>query len=100
MDTSLYVTKTTLEDFSATTPSPKKAAWWSEVAVAHERAIAQLAAPMRKAYLLYAHAEMPVAQIAAALGLTLAAAKSRVFRARNAVHLSIEQMWSAEGNRG
>ncbi len=100
INTSLYLTTARLEDFAAPTPSPEKSAWWSQVAIAHERAIAQLAAPMRKAYLLYAHAEMPLAQIAAALGLILAAAKSRIFRARNAVHLSIEQMWSTDGNRG
>ena len=100
IDTSLYLTTARLEDFSAPTPSPEKSAWWSQVASAHEQAIAQLTAPTRKAYLLYAHAEMPIAQIAVTLDLTLAAAKSRVFRARNAVHSSIEQMWSAEGDRG
>ena len=96
IDTSHYLATAKLEDFSSPMQSPEKAAWWSQVATAHEKAIAQLPATMRKAYLLYAHAEMPIAQIAVELGLSLPAAKTRVFRARNAVRTSIEKMWFME----
>ena len=96
IETTHYLTTAKLEDFSSPVQSPEKAAWSSQVTAAHERAIAQLPAIMRRAYLLYAHAELPIAQIAIELGLTLPAAKSRVFRARNTVRLLVEQMWSME----
>ncbi len=62
-DTSLYLTKAKLEDISAPTPSPEKSAWRSEVAAAHERAIAQLPAPMRKDCTRIPRCRLPKSQL-------------------------------------
>jgi hypothetical protein len=42
---------------------------------------------------LYASSEMPISEVAESLGLTVPAAKSRIFRARSAMRLSLRDVW-------
>jgi RNA polymerase sigma-70 factor (ECF subfamily) len=81
-----------LHDFVSPARTPEMCAWNQEVAGALERAFYRLPPPLRAAYTLYALSEMPVSEVAASLGLTVPAAKSRIFRARNAMRLSLENV--------
>ena len=82
-----------LRDFASPARTPEMFAWNQEVGGALERAFCRLAQPLQAAYRLYALSEMPVSEVAAALGLTVPAAKSRIFRARSTMRLSLEEVW-------
>ena len=84
-----------LREFASTARTPEVSAWNQEVAGALNRAFGRLAPSLRSAYRLYALSEMPVSEVAASLGLTVPAAKSRIFRARSAMRLSLEGVWSS-----
>jgi len=83
-----------LHDIASPARTPELCAWNRELAGALERAIRRLAPPLRAAYSLYVLSEMPVSEVAASLGLTVPAAKSRIFRARIAMRLSLKKIWS------
>jgi RNA polymerase sigma-70 factor (ECF subfamily) len=83
-----------LRGFASPARTPEASAWNEEVAGALKRALCRLAPPLRAAYTLYALSEMPVSEVAASLGLTVPAAKSRIARARSAMRLSLEDVWS------
>jgi RNA polymerase sigma-70 factor (ECF subfamily) len=83
-------------DFVSLTLSPEKLAWRREVSAAHDLAISRLPEHLRAAYSLYAVSDMSVAEVAKALGLTLAATKSRIFRARCTMRTSLERVWRGE----
>jgi RNA polymerase sigma-70 factor (ECF subfamily) len=84
-----------LRDFASPARTPEMSAWNQEVAGALKRAFCRLAPPLRAAYSLYALSEAPVSEVATSLGLTVPAAKSRIFRARSAMRLSLKEVWSS-----
>jgi RNA polymerase sigma-70 factor (ECF subfamily) len=79
---------------AARTPTPEKAAWCEEIAVAFSRAVAGLPHHLREAYTLVTVSELPIHEAASSLGLTLAATKSRLFRARAGIRASLEPVRS------
>jgi RNA polymerase sigma-70 factor (ECF subfamily) len=82
-----------LDDFPSQLLSPEKAAWCREIAVAHGDAIAALPKHLCEAYTLFALSGLTIADVARQLGLTIPATKSRLFRARNAMRISLRPLW-------
>ena len=74
--------KSTLELLRSTTPDPETSAWFSELNSAHAQAVARLPKNLRDAYALHVVSGLALTDVAEVLGLTLAATKTRVFRAR------------------
>lgn len=63
-------------------PTPEECAWSREIGSACSGAVANLPGDLREAFNLYATSGFTVREVAAALGLTVPAAKARIFRAR------------------
>ncbi len=82
--------------FTAQGPTPEKSAWCKELATAHTRALAKLPGTLQAAYTLYALSDMSIADVATALRLKPAAAKSRIFRARAAMQSQLQGVWREE----
>jgi DNA-directed RNA polymerase specialized sigma24 family protein len=89
-----------MDGFTSHMPSPEQHAWHREIGVAHEKAVCRLSPHLRAAYALYAESELSIAEIAQTLGLSIAATKSRVFRARSAMRVILGNVWPGEGNGG
>ena len=94
-----YAAAGSLDNFAGPSMSPERIMWFGEVTAAHDRALSALAPGLRAAYSLYAVSELPVAQIAAELGVSVAAAKSRVFRARTALQQSLGPLWETRSEQ-
>jgi RNA polymerase sigma-70 factor (ECF subfamily) len=76
-------------------PTPETSAWCGELASAHSQAMAKLPDGLRDAYVLYATG-LSIREVAAQLRLTLAAAKTRVFRARAGLRWLLQPVWTGE----
>jgi RNA polymerase sigma-70 factor (ECF subfamily) len=74
--------------------NPERAAYSGEINAALSRAVARLPGNLRDAFTLYCVSGLTVKQVAATLGLTQAAAKTRLFRARARVRGHLQPMWS------
>ncbi|MGD1094898.1 MAG: sigma-70 family RNA polymerase sigma factor [Bryobacteraceae bacterium] len=74
-------------------PTPERAAWWNEITVAFSDAVARLPKHLREAYALYSVSGLSLREVAAALGLTVPATKTRLFRARHRVRVRLQPMW-------
>ncbi len=74
-------------------PTPEKNTWRREITSAISYAVSRLPKPQREVYSLSASG-LPVKEIAAMLGLTLPAAKTRLFRARAGVRLHLKPVWA------
>lgn len=74
------------------TPTPEDLAWWREVDSALSDAAGNLPKSLQDVYILCCITGFPIREAAAMLGLTMAATKARLFRARH-------QMRSAVGTR-
>lgn len=70
-------------------PSPDRYTLDREVHTRLEVALAKMPAHLRTAFGLYAISELPLREVAATLDLSLAAAKTRVFRARKLLRVSL-----------
>lgn len=82
-------------------PTPEKSTWRREISSAVSRAVSRLPKPQREVYALSASG-LAVHEIAAMLGLSVPAAKTRLFRARAGVRLHLKPMWpdvSFDGTR-
>jgi RNA polymerase sigma-70 factor (ECF subfamily) len=79
-------------------PTPEKATWCREISTAFSAAVARLPAHLRETYTLFEIAGLSLAEVASALGLSISATKTRVFRARAGVRKSLQPVWS--GRRG
>jgi RNA polymerase sigma-70 factor (ECF subfamily) len=79
-------------------PTPEESAWHSEIAAACRGAVAKLPRDMREAFNLYTGSGLTVKEVAAALGLTVAAAKARIFRARARLQLYLRPVQFARRN--
>lgn len=75
-------------------PTPESSAYSGEINSAIARAMSCLPANLRDAFMLYCISGLTVKEVAAALGLTQAAAKTRVFRARARIRGHLEPVWS------
>jgi RNA polymerase sigma-70 factor, ECF subfamily len=75
-------------------PTPEKSAYSREIHSALAAAVSHLPGNLREAFTLYCVSGLSVKEVAAALGLSHAAAKTRVFRARAKVRLHLQPVWS------
>jgi len=74
-------------------PTPEASASCREIATALAAATASLPKPLLDVFQLYAFAGLSLRQVAAAMGLTLPAAKSRLFRANARMRKRLEPVW-------
>jgi RNA polymerase sigma-70 factor (ECF subfamily) len=77
-------------------PTPEKSAYSREIHSALAIAISRLPSNLRDAFTLYCVSGLSVKEVADALGLTQAAVKTRVFRARAKVRGHLKPVWSHE----
>jgi RNA polymerase sigma-70 factor, ECF subfamily len=75
-------------------PTPEASAFRREVASALADAAAGLPKPLCDVFHLYAVSGLSLKQVAAAMSLTLPAAKSRLFRAKARMRESLQPVWS------
>jgi RNA polymerase sigma-70 factor (ECF subfamily) len=75
-------------------PNPEKSAFCQEISTAVAEASASLPAQLAEVFQLYAISGLSVKEVARATGLTLSAAKSRLFRARARVRERLCPVWS------
>jgi len=74
------------------TPTPEKSTWRREITSAVSHAVSRLPATQREVYSL-SESGMALQEIAARLGLTVPAVKTRLFRARAALRLQLKPVW-------
>lgn len=74
-------------------PTPEKSAYSRELQSALARAVSHLPRSLREAFTLYSVSGLNVNQVAETLGLSPAAAKTRVFRARARVRIHLQPVW-------
>lgn len=70
------------QSFTSRVATPEQITAGHEISTAISRAIAKLPLGLRMAYKLHALSGLSIAEVADALGLSVSAAKSRIFRAR------------------
>jgi RNA polymerase sigma-70 factor (ECF subfamily) len=75
-------------------PTPEKFAYSREIHSALAGAVSCLPRDLREAFALHCLSGLSVKEVAEILGLTLAAAKTRVFRARAKVRVHLQPVWS------
>jgi RNA polymerase sigma-70 factor (ECF subfamily) len=76
------------------TPNPEKSVWCGEISSAFSTAVARLPKNLREPYTLFTVAELPLQEVATALGLTISATKTRLFRARAWMRMSLKPVWA------
>ncbi len=81
----------------STESSPYKYTYQREVVTQMGAAISRLPADLRVT--LYVYSDLSVQEVASSLGLSLAAAKTRIFRARKCLKISIAQMTAKDAPR-
>jgi RNA polymerase sigma-70 factor (ECF subfamily) len=74
-------------------PTPEENASGLELASAHARALERLPRHWREAYILRHVSGLPLKQVASELGVTVAAAKTRLFRARSRMRWLLRPVW-------
>jgi RNA polymerase sigma-70 factor, ECF subfamily len=80
-------------------PTPEKSAWCHEISSALSAAVGTLPDHLREAYTLFAISGLSLREVAAALGLSVAATKTRLFRARAGIRMSLKPVWSSRRAR-
>jgi RNA polymerase sigma-70 factor, ECF subfamily len=76
-------------------PSPETLAWRREVAGSIDVALFHLPPNLRSVFGTYIDTGMSAAEVASSMGLSLAATKTRIHRARQAMRLSLKRTWPA-----
>lgn len=76
-------------------PTPENATWSREISSAFSAAVSKLPKHLREAYTLFETPGLSLAEVASALGLSVSATKTRVFRARTGIRRSLQPVWSA-----
>jgi RNA polymerase sigma-70 factor (ECF subfamily) len=84
------------ESLTCHAPTPEKSAYSREIHSALAIAVSRLPGNLRDAFTLYCVSGLSVKEVADALGVTQAAAKTRVFRARAKVRGHLKPVWSQE----
>ncbi len=78
-----------------TTKSPEDSAWCSELRSALAAALARLPKQYKEVLVLHAMTGLTVHEIALRLGLSLSAAKTRLFRARGRMRRHLGPVWTS-----
>ena len=87
-------------ELASPAPTPEKAAWFLEIASAFTHAASKLPKHLREVYTLHSVSGLSLREVATALGLTLSAARMRLFRANAGVRLHLQLMWPGAFTRG
>jgi RNA polymerase sigma-70 factor (ECF subfamily) len=74
--------------------SPEKSAWCRELSSAFSSAVARLPRHLRETYMLFAVSGLSLREVAEAMGLSISATKTRLFRARAGLRMSLQPVWS------
>jgi RNA polymerase sigma-70 factor (ECF subfamily) len=77
-------------------PTPEKATWCREIASAFSDAVRRLPRHLREAYTLHAVSGLSLKEVAAKLGVTESAAKTRLFRARAGIRSHLKPVWTED----
>jgi RNA polymerase sigma-70 factor (ECF subfamily) len=83
-----------VESLACHAPNPEKFVHGREIGSAVRSAVSRLPGSLRDAFLLYCVSGLSVKEVAATLGLSTSAAKTRVFRARARVRGQLQPMCS------
>jgi RNA polymerase sigma-70 factor, ECF subfamily len=75
-------------------PTPEKLTWCQEASSAVGDAVAKLPRRLREPYALYTISGLSLKEVAEAMGLTVPAVKTRIFRARAGVRSRLGPTWS------
>jgi RNA polymerase sigma-70 factor (ECF subfamily) len=75
-------------------PTPEKVTWCGEIGSALNDAVSRLPQQLREVYLLYSHSGLSLKEVAAQLGLTVPATKTRLYRARAGVRSHLRPLCS------
>jgi RNA polymerase sigma-70 factor (ECF subfamily) len=73
--------------------TPEKSAWCRELSSAFSTAVAGLPKHLREPYTLFAISGLPLREVAMVLGLSVSATKTRLFRARLGIRMSLRPVW-------
>jgi RNA polymerase sigma-70 factor, ECF subfamily len=76
--------------------TPEKSAWCGEIAAAFSGAVARLPKNLRDAYTLFTISGLSLQEVATSLGLTVAATKTRLFRARAGMRMFLLPVWTRQ----
>jgi RNA polymerase sigma-70 factor, ECF subfamily len=79
--------------FASPGPTPEAAFWRQEIHSAFLSAVSRLPKSLREAFALHSISGLSLAEVAATLGLTAPATKTRVFRARARVRMDLSPLW-------
>jgi RNA polymerase sigma-70 factor (ECF subfamily) len=82
------------ETIASSALTPEKLALGREIGVALADGVARLPEPLRQVFSLYAGAGLSLREVAAALGLTVPAVKTRLFRANLRMRSHLQLIWS------
>jgi len=82
-----------MDSLASPAPSPEQSAWCQEIASAHSHGLAKLPKHHREVYTLCAISGLTLDEAAKKLGISLANAKARLFRARVAMRSNLEPVW-------
>ena len=82
------------DTLASQSPTPEMCAWCSEIAAAVSRAVSMLPKHLQEPYTLFTFSGCPLEEVAALLGLTVAATKTRLFRARAGMRVSLLPIWA------
>jgi RNA polymerase sigma-70 factor (ECF subfamily) len=75
-------------------PTPEKFTWCREISSAFSAAVARLPEHLREAYTLFAISGMSLREVAETLDLSISATKTRLFRARAGIRMSLRPVWT------
>jgi RNA polymerase sigma-70 factor (ECF subfamily) len=79
--------------------TPEKSAWCRELSSAVSNAVARLPKHLREPYTLFAISGLSLREVAKILGLTIAATKTRLFRARAGIRVLLRPVWCPKRNQ-
>jgi RNA polymerase sigma-70 factor (ECF subfamily) len=86
---------------ASTAPTPEKSTFCREISSALSDAAARLPKRLLEVFDLYAVSGLSIKEVAAVTGLTVSAAKSRLFRAQARMRVHLQPVWSnAQMRRG
>ncbi len=74
--------------------SPEKSAWCKELSSAFTSAVGRLPKHLRETYTLFTVSGLSLREVAEAMGLSISATKTRLFRARAGLRMSLQPVWS------
>jgi RNA polymerase sigma-70 factor (ECF subfamily) len=74
-------------------PNPEASHWHREIGSAISTATARLPKHLRDAYTLFTVSGLSLQEVASTLGLSVAATKTRIFRARAGMRTSLQPVW-------